>query len=1003
MKITEFLRLVTPGVGVKYAAELYSFSTGGKVVSAFKHYPQNSVPEMAATLLDMDGEGKTVYYALAGFAEPTPAIDKRTGLPKLRKNGQPKMDMRTAKLAIAAKAVWCDLDCDPKKAEVGLGYTNKKEAMVDIIRFCKEAHLSAPVMVDSGGGLHCYWPFTKDVPAATWHKVARMWRQVLVAYGVRSDPSRDMDIASVLRPPHTHNRKTDTPRLVRVINKEPPAPTVVTDFVRSLLTALQEKGERPQPPKADKTPSRMDDLDIPRVSLPSSALELVKHCNQILQFHQRLGDVPEPVWRAALGVLKHTTDGASVAHEWSSGHPEYSAEDTQEKLDRWETGPATCNHFGQINPEWCKNCGHKGKITSPIQLGYAAPDKAKIADVITDVGGVQAVVEGVTLPKRYAQHPEGGVIYMDTDADGVSTPIHFCRVAFYPVARVRTFDGTYAYRFRILKLDGKVRYLDLPSGDTASSTLTETLAAHEVFMTNVNLQKYLRQYVTDFCAQLAQTSEEVRTYDQFGWHDDMSTFVIGERVYCADGSVKQGVLDGNASACQKAFASVKESATAWVAAVDWMYNREDMAQMQYALCSGFGSLLGPFQTDLYAGIPLALTDADSGKGKTTVCKLALSAFGNWRDMTISTKEGATQMARIATLAAHGNLPVLIDEITDIEAEDMAAFLYAVSNGRDRLRLRNTGTLRETQNWNLSAYLTANDNISNKLAAMARDTEGNQVRIFEISTKMYPVPLLDPIEVDRFVTNAQQSAGYVGDRFIRHIVQHHGEITDLLARTKHILRGMCPEMDAPQWRFFRYHAECTLAAAEILKELGLIHFDLDALRMWTATHLRRMVARINDQKILKSGPEDQLDQMLREYQDRIITTYGFRKRTGDVEPVLNQLRGAAVGRYVLGEKSDKTADSMKGKLFIAKKAVHDWCSTNRVDHHTWLDELTGMGIILPLDTRRDRVYLGQGTAQLAGQTRCYCVDMERVRGAVALTLIPPGVTPPVADVDEAVGE
>jgi hypothetical protein len=48
----------------------------------------------------------------------------------------------------------------------------------------------------------------------------------------------------------------------------------------------------------------------------------------------------------------------------------------QAKLDRWTAGPTTCAHFESINRRGCDSCLHKGKITSPIQLGRMTARRA---------------------------------------------------------------------------------------------------------------------------------------------------------------------------------------------------------------------------------------------------------------------------------------------------------------------------------------------------------------------------------------------------------------------------------------------------------------------------------------------------------------------------------------------------------------------------------------------------------------------------------------------------
>ncbi len=84
----------------------------------------------------------------------------------------------------------------------------------------------------------------------------------------------------------------------------------------------------------------------------------------------RTGGRTEPEWRAALGLVKHCDGGEKLAHDFSAKSTEYEPSETQGKFDRWGVGPPTCAHISDIH-RGCKECPHRGKITSPIQLGRA--------------------------------------------------------------------------------------------------------------------------------------------------------------------------------------------------------------------------------------------------------------------------------------------------------------------------------------------------------------------------------------------------------------------------------------------------------------------------------------------------------------------------------------------------------------------------------------------------------------------------------------------------------
>ncbi len=57
------------------------------------------------------------------------------------------------------KALYLDLDCGEGKASTGSGYATQLDALEALRDFCEKCGLPRPLIVDSGGGIHAYWPF----------------------------------------------------------------------------------------------------------------------------------------------------------------------------------------------------------------------------------------------------------------------------------------------------------------------------------------------------------------------------------------------------------------------------------------------------------------------------------------------------------------------------------------------------------------------------------------------------------------------------------------------------------------------------------------------------------------------------------------------------------------------------------------------------------------------------------------------------------------------------
>jgi hypothetical protein len=363
-----------------------------------QHYQFTTIAEAVAKTIELDAAPgvEAVYHACASFKEPK--IVATDG----------KVKFRIQENANKCKALWADIDCGDKKADEGRGYATKKAALAAVTKFLREHGLPQPTyIIDSGHGLHLYWAFIEEVEAKDWTATATMLDRLFKAAKLLVDPSRTKDCSSVLRPPGTTNRK------------DPDAPKTVTIKYRGGLINF-EKFKTAIDAAATKygiVPAKADDLNAPPDFLqgetgnlsylgvteypPSDADRVAEYCSQIRHF-KGTGGATEPIWHACVGVTKHCVEGEAKVHQWSGKYDGYDPAETQAKLDNWATGPTTCDKFKEINPTGCAGCPHSGRVKSPISLGYAVPEIAKI-ECETSLLGAEAgrieIIRGA-LPKR---------------------------------------------------------------------------------------------------------------------------------------------------------------------------------------------------------------------------------------------------------------------------------------------------------------------------------------------------------------------------------------------------------------------------------------------------------------------------------------------------------------------------------------------------------------------------------------------------------------------------
>jgi Virulence-associated protein E len=352
----------------------------------------NTIEDLWTIIESADRDGNETYYACAAFKE---ARNDPSGTPDgLKRFG------RTKHNASGARSFWLDID-------VGTGkqYATQQNALDALAVFCRTLNLQPPIVVSSGAGLHVYWPLTHTLDPEVWKRYAEGLKRLCAEYGLFADPARTADISSVLRTPGTSNRKHGVARKVECDPKFLEIrPYAVEEF--SVFLKHEVAGQRTSSRKR-----RIAERPASIVAKHPHALgqAIVKQCGQLQGFRDKRGNVSEPLWYAALGVLAFCEDGNDLGHEWSNGYPGYTYEETQTRLDRARTlmGATTCEHFHSLNPQVCEACPHwQKKIRSPITLGYQNKSTTNAAKVCPpgappSLPNWELTAGGVLKPKSY--------------------------------------------------------------------------------------------------------------------------------------------------------------------------------------------------------------------------------------------------------------------------------------------------------------------------------------------------------------------------------------------------------------------------------------------------------------------------------------------------------------------------------------------------------------------------------------------------------------------------
>jgi hypothetical protein len=656
---------------------------------------------------------------------------------------------RKADDSIYIKSFFLDLDVGKEKNS----YATKDDAYTGLGKFIEALNLPAPVVVDSGNGLHVYWILKEAVETSVWKPYAEKFKDLCRQHGLVIDPAVPADAARVLRVPFTKNYGKDgAVKDVTLVNDE-----IYTYDFNEIVScfgevAISENKENTFDLKNiskgitddERKLLGYDNYEYKFEDIAVKSLEGTG-CAQIKFIIEEASSCPEPLWRAGLSVAVRCADGPDAIHKLSEDHPNYDPADTERKAEetlsaKWSYG---CDKFEDLNPEGCKGCPHKGTIKSPIALGkrlrVAQPRSDDPADA-TEPEEIQ--VEDSAYPVEYIQFPEslfpfvraaGGGIYHQpppkTQKDGTQVaqpPSLLYPYDIVPLKRLHSpYDGECLFLRLFLPKDG-IRDLVMPSKFIgASDKFKEFLFSNSIVLNDTKVALF-KEYLMKWNNYLINLKKAEDMRMQMGWtkNPDYGSFVIGKREITPNGEFDCpiGPTTRNISKHLVEAGSYDE----WRKAAK-EFNRPGLEYHALGLLAGFGSPL--IKLGNVGGLVISFC-GDKGAGKTGALQAGLSVFGNPKPLTIQTAEGATSNGLYQRASSLGNLLMAVDETSNMDGK-------VLSNAVFRLPMNESGKIRLQTSYNnervtsegsqLLVIFTTNQSNIQKLYETGKHDPGGELR------------------------------------------------------------------------------------------------------------------------------------------------------------------------------------------------------------------------------------------------------------------------------------
>ena len=818
----------------------------------------------------------------------------------------------------ALKAFWLDIDCGESKAEVNPktgrpdGYIDQATGMQELKKFCDLVGLPTPIIVDSGRGLHVYWPLTDSVLRNVWEPVAKRFRDLCIKQNFYVDPSV-FEASRVLRIPGTFNFKETPPLPVSIIVEGKP---LEFDKFKEILGVTEVTPVEFAPSKGELNEFTKSLLGNKIQRFKNIMIRGDNGCQQLNYAYENQDSISEPLWWSALTVANVCVDRQVAIHMMSSGHPDYDAIATEAKATQQKEGkggPHTCATFEKHNPGGCDGCKWKGKITGPVALSSEI-NEAKQEDnkIEIEEGVVEVIPE---YPKPFLRGAAGGIFMPPTEE---AEPICVYEHDLY-VVKLMTDPTAGAVALMKLHLphDGVKEFVIPLKIIAVPEDLKRELATKGVACTPTQM-KYLANFVMSFVKNLQykRKSEIMRT--QFGWADKDSKFIIGDREISVEGT-----YGSPASSETRAIAQHMVPCGTYD---DWrevfnMYALPGLEPHAFAALTAFGAPLFKF-TGLKGAI-INVIYKSGGTGKSTTLFMCNSVYGHPEALSSVWKD--TNNAKMQRLGTMNNLPYTIDEITNITPADFSDLAYGMSQGRAKDRMKGaTNELRENNTtWQTMSLASANASFYEKLGSAKAGANAEMLRLFE-----YTIPPNNIISTEDgkrlFDRQLKENYGHAGDIYIKWLVCNLEEAVQGILE---IQRKIDAELRlTPPERFWSAVAACNIAGGLFAKRLGLHSYNMGEVYKWTCKTIQGMREEIKppaENAVAVVG-----DYINRHMQNILVVKADVDKRTAAHSLPTLEPKGELLIRY---------EPDTKLMFFVTREFKHD-CVERQTNYKDTLREL-----------------------------------------------------------------
>jgi hypothetical protein len=730
MDQNSFFAAVLPQQGFRYVACFFPDSR----LPNHRDFAQGDEANMVGYAGWADKKLAEVYFAVGGYL--------------------PGPDGTMARKAVNAqwhRSLRLDLDVGPEPGK----YPSQRDAVVAVDGFMKAFNLPKPWLVDSGYGIHVYWPLERDVSLIEWLTLSEQLKAATLQHQLLVDHTTTTDAARILRFPGMTNRKHGTTKPVRLLCEGVPTPP------EHFAAVLPQGGMAITPTYHAPIAARQVSELQQNLHPPYWLRGVLLGCPGMQAMMANGGaNAQEPLWKATLDLVHGAVDDMpkreAVARHLSAGHPGFTASGFAYKWDQTKAQnyqPPTCERMAQLGMPECRACPLRASVRSPVVLGRAVaatpsapaigvplspaptpppPPQAVVVGVFAFVPGSSkvTVIDGPLTKELWITNGLPCLRRTKPAAIEGNPPTHWDDpIIRYRIVEVeRLLDARGVQALTAITFDchtDGLRRIEFSHNDLSEPrAFNALLQANGIHINRRSMGVFQDTFMAEFLSQLQRTKPASKIASHCGWVDDFSGFVLGTTMYHA-GSIEHVRPSPGSTGEMEAYHAKGDEAQ-WRQAFDIALSGG--ADRQVVLALAIASPLMAFTG--VEGLLLNAYSPESGVGKSTLCNAALSIWGSPNKLRKDFRDTPNATFKLASIV--GNLPMVVDEFTNVEGRQLSDYVYTLTQGREKHRLSSDAKLNTSgDRWCLPTITTSNNSVLEKLQLFRADAVAEAARVFEL--------------------------------------------------------------------------------------------------------------------------------------------------------------------------------------------------------------------------------------------------------------------------------